>query len=175
VLTACVADPSVREAVAGVLRPDPDLAKFIRVEGSGSIGDGKAIIIARMWPNTKYIDTIVTGSMAQYVPTLNRYSGGLPIISMMYLEPELGHEGDGGVHQLLNGSYRRVEKQRQEVLRFYKATDFRSLPLCAAFAMLADMCAICCRLVVLAGGHMRAAAASTKSKRRHAGHRVCLR
>jgi hypothetical protein len=67
-----------------------------------------------MWPNTKYIDTIVTGSMAQYVPTLNRYSGGLPIISMMYLEPELGHEGDGGIHQLVNGSYRRVEKQRQE-------------------------------------------------------------
>jgi auxin responsive GH3 family protein len=79
VLTARVSDPSVREAVAGVLRPDPDLARFVRAEGSGSNG-----IIARMWPNTKYIDTVVTGSMAQYVPALNRYSGGLPIISMVY-------------------------------------------------------------------------------------------
>jgi auxin responsive GH3 family protein len=89
VLTARVADPSVREAVAGFLRPDPDLAKFVRAEGSGSIGDGEAGISARMWLNTKYIDTVVTGSMAQYVPALNRYSGCLPIISMMYLEPDL--------------------------------------------------------------------------------------
>jgi hypothetical protein len=80
-----------------------------------------------MWPNTKYIDTVVTGSMAQYVPALNCYSGGLRIISMMYLEPDLGHGGDGGIHQSVHGCYRRVEKQRQEVLRFYGATDFRSL------------------------------------------------
>jgi auxin responsive GH3 family protein len=40
VLTARVADPSVREAVADVLRPHPNLAKFVRAEGSGSIGDG---------------------------------------------------------------------------------------------------------------------------------------
>ncbi|CAO2147546.1 unnamed protein product [Urochloa humidicola] len=82
-----VTDPSVHEAVAGVLRrPDPELAHFIRAEGSSS-GDG-AGIIARIWPNTKYLDTIVTGSMAQYVPTLNYYSGGLPIISMMYASSE---------------------------------------------------------------------------------------
>jgi auxin responsive GH3 family protein len=68
VLTARVADPSVREAVTDVLRPHPNHAKFVCAEGSGSIGDGEADIIARMWPNTKYIDTVVTGSMAQYVP-----------------------------------------------------------------------------------------------------------
>ncbi|CAN6362180.1 unnamed protein product [Urochloa humidicola] len=86
-LTARVTDPSVREAVAGILRrPNPELARFIRAEGSSN-GDG-AGIIARIWPNTKYIDTVVTGSMAQYVPTLNLYSGGLPIISMMYASSE---------------------------------------------------------------------------------------
>ncbi|CAM0151355.1 unnamed protein product [Urochloa decumbens] len=85
-LTDRVTDPSVREAVAGVLRPDPELARFIRYEGSSN-GDG-AGIIARIWPNAKYLDTIVTGSMAQYVPTLNHYSGGLPILSMMYASSE---------------------------------------------------------------------------------------
>ncbi|CAL4911734.1 unnamed protein product [Urochloa decumbens] len=85
-LTDRVSDPSVREAVAGVLRPDPELAQFIRAEGSN--GDRGAGIIARIWPNTKYLDTIVTGSMAQYVPTLNYYGGGLPIISMIYVSSE---------------------------------------------------------------------------------------
>ncbi|CAM0146127.1 unnamed protein product [Urochloa decumbens] len=85
-LTSRVTDSSVRDAVAGVLRPDPELAQFIRAEGSNN-GDG-AGIIARIWPNTKYLDTVVTGSMAQYVPTLNYYSGGLPIVSMMYASSE---------------------------------------------------------------------------------------
>jgi auxin responsive GH3 family protein len=88
VLTARVADPSVREAVAGVLRPDPELAKLVRAEGSGSDGGGGAGMIARVWPNTKYIETVVTGSMAQYVPALNHYGGGLPIISMAYVSSE---------------------------------------------------------------------------------------
>ncbi|CAL4989761.1 unnamed protein product [Urochloa decumbens] len=77
-----VTDSSVRAAVAGVLRrPDPELAEFIRAEGSSGDGSG---IIARIWPNAKCLDTIVTGSMAQYVPTLNYYSGGLPVISDIY-------------------------------------------------------------------------------------------
>ncbi|XP_004980151.1 probable indole-3-acetic acid-amido synthetase GH3.8 [Setaria italica] len=80
-----ITDPSVREAVAGVLRPDPELARFIRAEGYEGGGAG---IIARIWPNTKYLDTIVTGSMAQYVPTLNHYSGGLPIFSTLYASSE---------------------------------------------------------------------------------------
>ncbi|RCV36375.1 hypothetical protein SETIT_7G313800v2 [Setaria italica] len=87
-LTDRVTDPSVREAVAGILRPDPELAQFVRAEGSGSNGDSGAGIIARIWPNTKYLDTVVTGSMAQYVPILNHYSGGLPIISKMYVSSE---------------------------------------------------------------------------------------
>jgi auxin responsive GH3 family protein len=48
--TRRVTDSSVREVVAGVLRPDPDLARFIRAECSG---DRWAGIIPRIWPNTK--------------------------------------------------------------------------------------------------------------------------
>ncbi|CAN6357532.1 unnamed protein product [Urochloa humidicola] len=70
------------QAVAGVLRrPDAELAEFIR--GECSKGDW-ASIITRVWPNAQCLDTIVTGSMAQYVPTLNYYSGSLPIISDIY-------------------------------------------------------------------------------------------
>ncbi|KAL6906521.1 hypothetical protein ACP4OV_004122 [Aristida adscensionis] len=76
-----VTDASVLEAVAGFLRPHPELAEFIRKECS--TGDW-AGIITRIWPNAKYLDTIVTGSMAQYAPTLNYYSGGLPIASVAY-------------------------------------------------------------------------------------------
>ncbi|OEL26652.1 putative indole-3-acetic acid-amido synthetase GH3.8 [Dichanthelium oligosanthes] len=86
-LTDRITDPSLREAVAGILRPDPELARFIREEGSKDDGDG---IIGRIWPNTKYLDAVATGSMAQYVPTLNHYSGGLPIVSYTIM-PFMGY------------------------------------------------------------------------------------
>ncbi|OEL21353.1 putative indole-3-acetic acid-amido synthetase GH3.8 [Dichanthelium oligosanthes] len=81
-LTHGVTDPSVREAVAGVLRPDLELAQFIRTGCSKDECWGG--IITRIWPNTKYLDVIATGSMAQYIPTLNYYSSGLPIVSTIY-------------------------------------------------------------------------------------------
>ncbi|KAL0357674.1 UNVERIFIED_CONTAM: putative indole-3-acetic acid-amido synthetase GH3.1 [Sesamum calycinum] len=58
-----------------IVRPDPELADFIAKECSK---DNWERIITRIWPNTKYLDVIVTGAMAQYIPTLDYYSGGLP-------------------------------------------------------------------------------------------------
>ncbi|RCV13802.1 hypothetical protein SETIT_2G375300v2 [Setaria italica] len=84
-LTPRVTDPSVREAVAGILRPDPELAAVIRAECSSGDWAG---IITRIWPNTKYLDVIVTGAMAQYIPTLKYYSGGLPMACTMYASSE---------------------------------------------------------------------------------------
>uniref|UniRef100_A0A0D9X121 Uncharacterized protein n=1 Tax=Leersia perrieri TaxID=77586 RepID=A0A0D9X121_9ORYZ len=84
-LTPRVTDPSVREAVAGILRPDAELAKLIRDECSSGNWAG---IITRVWPNTKYLDVIVTGAMAQYIPTLQFYSGGLPMACTMYASSE---------------------------------------------------------------------------------------
>ncbi|XP_052161286.1 probable indole-3-acetic acid-amido synthetase GH3.9 isoform X1 [Oryza glaberrima] len=80
-----VADPSVREAVSGILRPDAELAEFVRIECSKGDWAG---IITRIWPNTKYVDAIVTGAMAQYIRTLQYYSGGLPIVSTSYASSE---------------------------------------------------------------------------------------
>ncbi|KAG0550629.1 hypothetical protein BDA96_01G354600 [Sorghum bicolor] len=81
-----VADPSVRDAVADILRrPDPDLARFVRAECSRGDWAG---IVTRVWPNTRYLDVIVTGAMQQYIPTLQYYSGGLPMACTMYASSE---------------------------------------------------------------------------------------
>ncbi|OAY80426.1 probable indole-3-acetic acid-amido synthetase GH3.8 [Ananas comosus] len=84
-LTPRVADPSVREAVADLIRPDPALARLVVAECSKGDWAG---IVTRMWPNTKYLDVIVTGAMAQYIPTLEYYSGGLPMACTMYASSE---------------------------------------------------------------------------------------
>ncbi|KAJ4755531.1 Auxin-responsive GH3 family protein [Rhynchospora pubera] len=84
-LTKQITDPAIREAVTQQLQPDPELARFITKECSK--GDW-ACIITRIWPNTKYLDVIVTGAMAQYIPTLEYYSGGLPMACTMYASSE---------------------------------------------------------------------------------------
>ncbi|KAM7252517.1 hypothetical protein ACFE04_024400 [Oxalis oulophora] len=80
-----IIDQSIRSFMAKVLKPDQDLADFIRRECSKENWEG---IISRIWPNTKYLDVIVTGAMAQYIPTLDYYSGGLPLACTMYASSE---------------------------------------------------------------------------------------
>ncbi|XP_052208440.1 indole-3-acetic acid-amido synthetase GH3.6 [Diospyros lotus] len=80
-----ITDPSVREAVMRVLKPDPKLADFIESECGKESWQG---IITRLWPNTKYVDVIVTGTMSQYIPTLDYYSNGLPLVCTMYASSE---------------------------------------------------------------------------------------
>ncbi|MBA0823003.1 hypothetical protein Goarm_019763, partial [Gossypium armourianum] len=65
-----ITDQSVSEAVMKILKPDPKLADFIEAECSKDSWQG---IITRLWPNTKYVDVIVTGTMSQYIPTLDYY------------------------------------------------------------------------------------------------------
>ncbi|KAJ6842441.1 putative indole-3-acetic acid-amido synthetase GH3.1 [Iris pallida] len=77
-----ITDGSLREAVGRVLRrPDPALADRIESECRKQSWQG---IIPRIWPNTKFIDVIVTGAMAQYIPTLEYYGNGLPLACTMY-------------------------------------------------------------------------------------------
>ncbi|KAK4745821.1 hypothetical protein SAY87_012133 [Trapa incisa] len=84
-LSPDVTDPAVREAVSQILQcPDPALAAFVEAECSRSW----AGIITRLWPNTKYVDVIVTGTMSQYISTLDYYSGGLPLVCTMYASSE---------------------------------------------------------------------------------------
>lgn len=81
-----IMDPRCRGAVAPTLRgPNPELAGTVEKECRGKSWEG---IIKRLWPRTKYIEVIVTGSMAQYIPMLEFYSGGLPLVSVMYASSE---------------------------------------------------------------------------------------
>ncbi|CAH2069972.1 unnamed protein product [Thlaspi arvense] len=84
-LSSEITDPSVREAVGEILKPDPKLADFVESECRKTSWQG---IITRLWPNTKYVDVIVTGTMSQYIPTLDYYSNGLPLVCTMYASSE---------------------------------------------------------------------------------------
>ncbi|KAI4374737.1 hypothetical protein MLD38_012697 [Melastoma candidum] len=84
-LNAEITDPAIREAIAKILRRDPKLADFIAAECGKDSWRG---IITRLWPNTKYVDVIVTGTMSQYIPTLDFYSNGLPLVCTMYASSE---------------------------------------------------------------------------------------
>ncbi|KAJ8425498.1 hypothetical protein Cgig2_015891 [Carnegiea gigantea] len=76
--------PSVRRAVLKSLTPNPCLAARIRdaclelerVNWSG--------LILKLWPNAKYVYSIMTGSMQPYLKKLRRYAGDLPLISADY-------------------------------------------------------------------------------------------
>ncbi|OWM65663.1 probable indole-3-acetic acid-amido synthetase GH3.1 [Punica granatum] len=84
-LNVKVTDPSIRECMSKILKPNPELANFIMKECLKDDWEG---IITRIWPNSKYLDVIVTGAMAQYIPTLDYYSGGLPLACTMYASSE---------------------------------------------------------------------------------------
>ncbi|XP_010929717.1 indole-3-acetic acid-amido synthetase GH3.17 [Elaeis guineensis] len=81
-----ITDTSCRNAAGRILdRPNSELAELIETECRKEPWEA---IIRRLWPKTKYVDVIVTGSMAQYIPLLEFYSGGLPLVSTMYASSE---------------------------------------------------------------------------------------
>ncbi|XP_072950174.1 indole-3-acetic acid-amido synthetase GH3.17-like [Typha angustifolia] len=81
-----ISETSCRNAASGILKgPNSELAELIEMECQKDTWEG---IVKRLWPRTKYIDVIVTGSMAQYVPLLEFYGGGLPLVSTMYASSE---------------------------------------------------------------------------------------
>ena len=84
-LDSRVDDQAIRGCMGRVLRPEPELANLLARECEKDNWEG---IITRTWPNAKFIDTIVTGSMSQYIPAIDYYSGGLPVVSAMYVSSE---------------------------------------------------------------------------------------
>ncbi|KAL2547263.1 Indole-3-acetic acid-amido synthetase GH3.17 [Forsythia ovata] len=85
-LSDWITDPSCKNAMSLILsKPMPGLADLIEHECSGISWEG---IIRKLWPRTKYVEVIVTGSMAQYISTLEFYSGGPPLVSTMYASSE---------------------------------------------------------------------------------------
>jgi auxin responsive GH3 family protein len=66
--------------------PNPSLADEIEDICSNTSWKG---ILCHLWPRAKYIEAVVTGSMAQYIPSLEYYSEGkLPLVCTMYASSE---------------------------------------------------------------------------------------
>ncbi|OMO92466.1 GH3 auxin-responsive promoter [Corchorus olitorius] len=82
-LSDWITDLGCRDALSTILnKPNPELADSIESVCSCESWEG---IIKRLWPRTKFLDVIITGSMAQHIPTLEFYSGGIPFVSSYYV------------------------------------------------------------------------------------------
>lgn len=82
-----VTDLKCRTAMSAILSlPDPRLADEIEAICSRESWKG---IICQLWPKAKYIEAVITGSMAQYIPALQYYSDEkLPLVCTMYASSE---------------------------------------------------------------------------------------
>ncbi|KAK9281028.1 hypothetical protein L1049_003920 [Liquidambar formosana] len=86
-LDPSITDPECRSATSIILSSaDPNLAD--KIEDICNRPSWKGIL-CQLWPRAKYIEAVVTGSMAQYIPTLEYYSDGkLPLVCTMYASSE---------------------------------------------------------------------------------------
>ncbi|CAI9101161.1 OLC1v1038424C2 [Oldenlandia corymbosa var. corymbosa] len=82
VLSSRISFPSIRSAVSRLLKPNPELADVIYSKCQGlSNWYG---LIPELFPNTRYIYGIMTGSMEPYLKKLRHYAGELPLLSADY-------------------------------------------------------------------------------------------
>ncbi|KAL3033654.1 hypothetical protein AAZX31_02G147700 [Glycine max] len=86
-LSSFITDPSCRSRMSTFLSsPNPRLADEITRICSQKSWKG---ILCQLWPKAKFIEAVVTGSMAQYVPALKHYSEGkFPLVCTMYASSE---------------------------------------------------------------------------------------
>ncbi|KAK4268856.1 hypothetical protein QN277_022086 [Acacia crassicarpa] len=82
VLTSRITDPSIRAAIAKLLKPDPEEADLIHKKCVGlSNWYG---LIPELFPDAKYVYGIMTGSMEPYLKKLRHYAGKLPLVTADY-------------------------------------------------------------------------------------------
>ncbi|MCL7027822.1 hypothetical protein MKW94_013007 [Papaver nudicaule] len=86
-LGSSITDPGCRQSMLDVLKsPDPRSADEIEAICTSKPWKG---ILGDLWPKTKYIEAVVTGTMAQYIPSLEYYTGGkIPLVGTMYASSE---------------------------------------------------------------------------------------
>ncbi|KAM0954357.1 putative GH3 family protein [Dioscorea sansibarensis] len=86
-LNKSITDPDLRAAMSKIITSQgPQLAD--EVEAICSMRTWKGII-CKLWPRVKYIEAVLTGSMAQYIPALEFYSEGkIPLVCAMYASSE---------------------------------------------------------------------------------------
>ncbi|KAL8530891.1 hypothetical protein ACS0TY_007789 [Phlomoides rotata] len=83
-----ITDAGCRSAMLDLIGP-PDPESAMEIEQICAKTTSWKGIVCRLWPNAKYIEAVVTGSMSQYVPALKYYSDGkVPLICPMYASSE---------------------------------------------------------------------------------------
>ncbi|CAA7024426.1 unnamed protein product [Microthlaspi erraticum] len=81
-----ITDLSCRDAVTNILGGGhSELADLVEEECNQKSWKG---IIARLWPKAKFVQSIITGQNAQYIPMLEFYSNKLPLTSPLYASSE---------------------------------------------------------------------------------------
>ncbi|KAG2331523.1 hypothetical protein Bca52824_002703 [Brassica carinata] len=81
-----ITDFTCRDVVTNILGgPNSELADIIEEECQEESWKG---IITRLWPQTKFIQSVITGQNAQFIPMLEFYSNKLPLISPIYASSE---------------------------------------------------------------------------------------
>uniref|UniRef100_A0A6N2MWJ7 Uncharacterized protein n=1 Tax=Salix viminalis TaxID=40686 RepID=A0A6N2MWJ7_SALVM len=76
--------PKMRKAVLSIISPNPSLASKIEESCEELENQNWVGLITKIWPNSKYVYSIMTGSMQPYLQKLRHYAGGLPLVSADY-------------------------------------------------------------------------------------------
>ncbi|KAH9615033.1 hypothetical protein KSS87_003879 [Heliosperma pusillum] len=84
-LSSRITIPTVRESVLKLIYPKPGLASRIREVCVELETSSWTNLIPTLWPNAKYVLSIMTGSMQHYTRKLRHYAGNnVPLISAHY-------------------------------------------------------------------------------------------
>ncbi|XP_008800141.1 indole-3-acetic acid-amido synthetase GH3.10 [Phoenix dactylifera] len=83
-LSPRITSPEMRRAVMDCLSPNPSLASKVEKKCRELEGSDWGSLIPKLWPNAKYIYSIMTGSMQPYLKKLRHYAGYLPLVCADY-------------------------------------------------------------------------------------------
>ncbi|KAK6919525.1 GH3 family [Dillenia turbinata] len=83
-LSSRITLPRVRKVVLDIISPNPSLAEKIEANCKDLEGSNWFGLIPKLWPNAKYIYSILTGSMLSYIKKLREYAGELALVSADY-------------------------------------------------------------------------------------------
>ncbi|CAK9158946.1 unnamed protein product [Ilex paraguariensis] len=83
-LSSRITISKTRKAVLEIITPKPFLASWIETSCEELADEGWFGLIPKLWPNAKYVYSIMTGSMQPYLKKLRHYAKELPLVSADY-------------------------------------------------------------------------------------------
>ncbi|GAV91797.1 GH3 domain-containing protein [Cephalotus follicularis] len=83
-LSSIVTPIKMRKAVLDIISPNPNLAWKMENSCRDLEKQEWYGLVPKLWPNAKYVYSIMTGSMEPYLKKLRHYGGDLPLVSADY-------------------------------------------------------------------------------------------